>query len=343
MKVKKSEIAGVVLAFATVAKLSGGDDLIHFSADRISVRSHVMDIDVLMPGLNIDAVVSAKTLDNILRDMGAGDLDIRDMKSQIKISDGVRKGTLKKKDISDDRVISMDYDDMTNLSERFWEILEMCIFDGTGNKGIQFLGDVAVNKTNPEMLIMDISTDPFYLNADQVGILTHMGMGTDARIQITDNVVRFTDLTTYVECRRGRVPSGVTVEGIEKFQTQMLKKAIPIFSQILPDTMASVLKHVSSFGEDDQESGKSVIISFDHTTSTVCLSGENMTGSFEETVDMEYTGDVDISLSASVSVLRSLIGKSFTLLERPDLKGYYLMVSEDTEKGLQYIGTGKKG
>jgi len=341
MKIKKAEIMNTVRTFAAVAKFSGGDDLVHFAPDRLSVRSYLIDIDQVIPGINFEATVSAKFLHNVLRDMANGDIDIRDTKTGIKITDGVRKSTLKKKDVSDDSLLSVDYDSMQVLPTGFWNILSMSVFNGTGNKGIQFLGNNAVNKTQTEILIFDVESPVFYLAADQVKILLDLGTSYETKILIEDNTLSFSDLTTTVRCRRGRVPAGITSAGLAKFREKLVTKSKPLFSEVIPENITGALKHVANFGVEDEETGKSIVLSFSKGNKQVTLYGENLAGSFEETIGIEYSGEYDISVSLSISVLASLVGKSFTLMES-DQTGYYWLTSEDPDTGLLYIGGGKK-
>lgn len=343
MKIGKKEIMGTVKTFSAVAKLPGGDDLVHFSKDRITVRSHLIDIDRILPGVNFDCTVSAKNLANVLRDMATTDLTIQETKTLLKITDGVRKATLTKKDISDDRFLTMDFDAMESIPVNFWSILGLGSYDGTGNKGVQFLGTKAVNKTNAEFLIFDVESTPMYLTADQIDILLELGMGYDTRVKVTDTSIELSDITTQVFCKRGRVPSGVTLAAVEGFQKQLLEKGNVLFSEMIPDNAAVPLKHVANFGANDEERGTSVILSFDPTTQLVKLIGSNSAGSFEETlVDLEYSGGMEISVAISTAVIASLIGKSFTLVEDPKEKNHMYLVSENPDIKMFYIGQGKR-
>lgn len=314
MEIKKTEVISQVRTLGMVAKFPGGEDLIHFSPGKMSVRSHIVDVDVVIPGWDYTITGSAKALLNILKDLGE-DIQVKELKSGLKFSDGVRSGILKKQDIADIRQLSMDYDEMSPLPNEFFSCLRRSSFDGKGNRGIQFLGDYAVNRTLTEVRLFKGIPLDFYLQEDQIPVI--LELISDGHHQVTDTTIRFTDLTHSIECRRGHVPQGMTTEIIAEFLAR-IEKSPTVLIETLVDGVLVALKHVSGFSSEEEETGKSIELIFDSEEKSVKLAGDTVSGYFSEIVDMPYEGTDTIKIRVPVPVLQALVGHTFSILQRTE-------------------------
>jgi hypothetical protein len=211
-------------------------------------------------------------------------------------------------------------EEMNTIPDHFNTVLSRAVKDGGGNDGIQFMEGLTVSKGKSELVISEIEGLPqFYLQKIQVDLLQGAAMSDVTVFAVSDNMVYFHDPGhCTIRCASAIIPGAVKRENIITFQEKTLAAAEILYSGIMHETVATVLKRVLTFGTVDADMGIAVKVIFDPELHIVKLIGENNEGEFEEVTAMEYEGDKPLNLLISSSSLNELSGRPFTIKQRPD-------------------------
>ena len=331
MKIDTITLLPIIKVGMAVSKLSGGYGLMFMKGDTISFRSYAVSIDMKVPKMDVDGIVSVKSLSNGIRNMDAGELDIHVTKKSMVITDGVRRARLKLYERAEvTRLITLPAG-MSALPGNFYYALRRMVSDGGGNEGIQFLGDYAVSKGKSELVIINVHNDAeFYLQNAQVDVILGLGLSDKASMRIVDNMIYFDDPdVATIRCSSAIIPGAVTHDGIHAFLDGTLSEAEDLFSGVVHESVGDVLKRVSMFSVNDSDMGAAVHMICDPELKTVKLLGENDGGVFEEMTEMEYVGEVALDILISSASLKELINKPFVLKQRPDDPNGVWFVSVD--------------
>ena len=331
MKMEQLTLMPVIRLGSAISKLPGGHDLIFFQKDKVVLRSYSVGVDLEIPGMDLTATVSAKSLSSAVKNMDAGGLDIRLTKTQMVITDGVRKARLKLMETGDALADIQLPEDMANVPVELNMILSRAVMDGGGNDGIQFLEELAVSKGRSELVISTVEDiPPFYLQKAQVELLQSAAISDASAFAVSDNMVYFHDPGhCTIRCASAVIPGAVTKENMVTFQEEVLAPAEVVYAGVMHESVGTVLKRVMIFSAVDDLMGAAVRIVFDPEAHIVKLIGENSSGAFEEVTDMEYDGEKPLDILISSTSLTELANRPFSIKQRPDnKKGIWFVAKE---------------